>query len=241
MSILQARRLGLHNYSVLVSQACVPAAMRAILEAPTNRVQAFLAAGHVCAVMGTQEYHDIAHHYGVPIVVTGFEPVDLVHGVRTALRQLHEGRAEVENAYSRVVVESGNRAARDMVDQVFERGARGWRGIGALADSGLHLRPAFADFDAARRFDVGALQPQEPAVCIAGEILQGLKKPWQCPAFGSTCSPETPLGATMVSDEGACAAYYRYGRHTSSTPSRTTRASSTERSSTSRDIAAGGE
>jgi hydrogenase expression/formation protein HypD len=218
MSVVQADRLGLDNYSILVSHACVPAAMRAILEAPANRVQAFLAAGHVCAVMGTRDYHDIARRYRVPIVVTGFEPVDLVVGVRAALRQLHEGRADVENAYSRVVATDGNRAAQELVDSVFESGGRTWRGIGPLPDSGLHLRRSFERFDATRRFDVGTLQSAEPAVCIAGEILQGLKKPLQCPAFGTACTPETPLGATMVSDEGACAAYHRYGRRPTMTP-----------------------
>lgn len=214
MSVVQAERLGLTNYSVLVSHACVPGAMRAILDAPGNRVQGFLAAGHVCAVMGYWEYPPIAEQYKVPIVVTGFEPVDLVRGVLAAVRQLNEGRAEVENAYQRIVSEPGNREAQKLVTEVFELGPRGWRGIGEIPDSGLHLRDAYADFDAVRRFDVGDIHSVESPVCIAGEILQGRKKPTECPAFGTECTPDHPLGATMVSSEGACAAYYRYHRPT---------------------------
>ena len=213
MSVVQAQNLGLDNYSILASHACVPGAMRAILDAPENRVQAFLAAGHVCAVMGYWEYHEIARQYRVPIVVTGFEPLDLVQGVLAAVRQLHEGRAVVENAFTRAVVEQGNVAAQDLVNRVFELGDRKWRGIGSIPNSGLHLRAEFAGYDAAQRFDVGNLHSEESSDCIAGEILQGLKKPVECPAFGKKCTPDNPLGATMVSTEGACAAYYRYGRH----------------------------
>jgi hydrogenase expression/formation protein HypD len=212
MSVVQAQRLGLKNYSVLVSHACVPGAMRAILEAPGNRVQGFLAAGHVCAVMGYHEYHSIAAAYGVPIVVTGFEPTDLVQGILAAVRQLQAGRSEVENAYRRAVTEQGNREAQDLVARVFQLGDRAWRGIGVIPRSGLELRPEFAVWDAVRRFDVGDLKPEEPEQCIAGLVLQGRKKPTECAAFGTECTPEHPLGATMVSAEGACAAYYRYGR-----------------------------
>jgi hydrogenase expression/formation protein HypD len=212
MSVVQAQRLGLSNYSVLVSHACVPGAMRAILDDPENRVQAFLAAGHVCAVMGYHEYHAIAQTYGVPIVVTGFEPIDLVHGILAAVRQLREGRARVENAYRRAVTEAGNRAAQDLVARVFALTDRAWRGIGVIPQSGLRLRDAYAAFDAERRFDLGEIRSRESERCVAGEILRGLRKPISCPAFGIDCTPDTPLGATMVSDEGACAAYYRYRR-----------------------------
>jgi hydrogenase expression/formation protein HypD len=212
MSVMEAHRAGLPNYSVLVSHCCVPGAMRAILDSPHNRVQAFLAAGHVCAVMGYWEYHELAREYRVPIVVTGFEPSDLVQGVLAAVRQLHEGRAEVENAYPRAVREEGNRGAQALVAEVFEITDRTWRGIGEIPRSGLSLRDTYAEFDAARRFEVGSIRSRESNLCIAGEILQGRRKPLDCPAFGTECTPETPLGATMVSAEGACAAYHRYGR-----------------------------
>ncbi len=212
MSVVQARREGLRNFSVLVSQACVPGAMRAILAAPGNRVQAFLAAGHVCAVMGWREYEPIAREFRAPVVVTGFEPLDLARGLLLAVRQLEAGRAEVENAYPRAVSEEGNPRARAVVESVFCLGERAWRGIGVLPGSGLHLRDEWAEFDAARRFDVGHLRPVEPPVCIAGEILQGRRRPTDCPAFGDPCTPDRPLGATMVSPEGACHAYHRYGR-----------------------------
>ncbi len=213
MSVVEAKRRGLTNYSVLVSHACVPGAMRAILSAPDNRVQAFLAAGHVCAVMGYHEYPPIAEEFGVPIVVTGFEPVDLACGVRTAVRQINRGQARVENAYGRVVTEAGNVEAQTLINEVFELGDRGWRGIGTIPASGLHLREAYRAFDAVRRLDVGAVHSQESPRCIAGRILQGRCRPTDCAAFGTECTPEHPLGATMVSSEGACAAYYRYERH----------------------------
>ena len=212
MSVVEARRLSLPNFSVLVSHTCVPGAMRAILESPGNRVQAFLAAGHVCAVMGFWEYPPIAEHYRVPIVVTGFEPVDLARGVLAAIRQINEGRAEVENAYSRAVTFDGNAQAQLLVREVFEIGDRRWRGIGDLPDSGLHLRASYREFDASERFDVGHNRSGESTRCIAGAILQGRKKPAECPCFGKECSPERPLGATMVSSEGACAAYYLYAQ-----------------------------
>jgi len=212
MSVLMARRRALSNYSILVSQACVPGAMRTILSSPGNRVQAFLAAGHVCAVMGWREYVPIAAEYRVPIVVTGFEPLDLAHGILLAVRQLEAGRAEVENAYPRAVSERGNEGAQGVVREVFRSGDHAWRGIGIIPDSGLFLREEWRAYDAAVRFDVGHLQTAEPAICIAGEILQGRQRPTDCPAFGNPCTPDRPLGATMVSQEGACHAYHRYGR-----------------------------
>jgi hydrogenase expression/formation protein HypD len=212
MTVLHAKALGLKNYSVLVSQVCVPPAMHAILGSPQNRVQGFLAAGHVCAVMGYWEYPPIAEKYGVPITVTGFEPLDLVQGIRMVVHQLEKGTHEVENAYGRVVTYEGNPASQAIINRVYQPCDRQWRGIGMIPMSGWGLREEFADFDAERRFQVGYIQTQESKICIAGQILQGLKKPPECPAFGILCTPDTPLGATMVSSEGACAAYYRYGR-----------------------------
>jgi hydrogenase expression/formation protein HypD len=212
MSVLQAQALGVTNYSVLVSHVRVPPAMHAILQSPDNQVQAFLAAGHVCAVMGYWEYPTIAGQYGVPIIVTGFEPVDLLQGVLRAVRQLENGRAEVENAYGRAVTYEGNQPAQAVIHQVFEPCDRAWRGIGLIPQSGWRLRPEFGLFDAEKRFAIGDIQPVESPLCMAGQILQGLKKPDACPAFGHECTPEHPLGATMVSSEGACAAYYRYRR-----------------------------
>ncbi len=212
MSVLQAKALGLTNYSLLVSHVRVPPAMRAILGSPHNRVQGFLAAGHVCTVMGTWEYPPIAQKFGVPIVVTGFEPLDIAQGLLMALRQLEAGRAEVENAYARVVTREGNVAAQQAIARVFVECDRKWRGIGTIPASGWRLRPEYADFDAEVRFPVSEIQPAEAPECIAGAILQGMKKPHECPAFGTKCTPEHPLGATMVSSEGACAAYYRYQR-----------------------------
>jgi hydrogenase expression/formation protein HypD len=210
MSVMQARNLGLTNYSVLVSHVCVPPAMRAILSSPNNRVQGFLAAGHVCAVMGYWEYPPIAEAFRVPIVVTGFEPLDILQGILLAVRQLEAGRSEAENGYARAVTFEGNRPAQAVIGHVFELIDRKWRGIGLIPMSGWGLRPEFAAFDAERRFDVDQIRPEESPLCIAGLILQGLKKPDDCPAFGRPCTPENPLGATMVSGEGACAAYYRY-------------------------------
>ncbi len=212
MSVLAARRLGLKNYSVLVSHVRVPPAMEAILSSPANRVQGFLLAGHVCTVMGYWEYIPLAEKYRVPMTVTGFEPLDLAQGLWHTVQMLEEGRVAVENAYSRLVRREGNRAAQETIRQVFEECDRTWRGIGMIPRSGWRLRPEFAEFDAEKRFDVEAIQPQESPLCIAGQILQGLKKPRDCLAFGTQCTPEHPLGATMVSSEGACAAYYRYGR-----------------------------
>jgi len=213
MAVAQAKRLGLTNFSMLVSHVLVPPAICAVLESPLNQVQGFLAAGHVCTVMGIEEYGPIATHYRVPIVVTGFEPVDILQGVLMCVRQLEESRAEVENQYARSVRAEGNRVAREQIAEVFETVPRKWRGIGEIPTSGLALRADYAQFDAERRFDVGRLVAEEPSVCIAGEVLQGHKRPPECPAFGTQCTPERPLGAPMVSSEGACAAYYRYRRH----------------------------
>jgi len=212
MSVVQAQSLGLANFSLLVSHVRVPPAMEAILGGEGNRVQGFLAAGHVCAVMGYWEYPAIAERFHVPIVVTGFEPLDLVQGLLETIRLLEVGRAEVANAYRRVVSFEGNRPAQAVIQRVFESCDRAWRGIGIIADSGWRLRAEFAGFDAEQRFDVGGIQPQESPLCIAGLILQGKKKPTDCTAFGTLCTPEQPLGATMVSSEGACSAYYRYRR-----------------------------
>lgn len=206
-----ARRDGVRNFSMLVSQVLVPPAMTSILQTSGQRVQAFLGPGHVCTVMGTREYEPIARHYRVPIVVSGFEPVDLLHGIYRTVLQLEAGEARVENAYARVVNEAGNGEARRLIDEVFEVTDRSWRGMGVLPKSGLRLRFEYRDLDAEQRFEVGDISPCEARGCISGEILRGLKKPLDCPAFGRRCTPETPLGATMVSSEGACAAYYQYG------------------------------
>ncbi len=213
MSVLQAKALGLTNFSVLVSHVCVPPAMHAILSSPQNRVQGFLAAGHVCAVMGYWEYPAIAEQYQVPMAITGFEPLDVVQGILATVRLLERGEAKIANAYARAVTYEGNLPAQKVIEQVFAVRDRQWRGIGLIPQSGWGLRPELAEFDAENRFDVRDIQTQESSVCIAGQILQGLKKPHHCPAFGKQCTPESPLGATMVSSEGACAAYYRYGRH----------------------------
>jgi hydrogenase expression/formation protein HypD len=213
MAVWQARRQGVKNFSVLVSHVLVPPSIASILQSPLNRVQGFLGPGHVCTVMGYREYESIAARFKVPIVVTGFEPVDLLQGVLLAVRQLESGRAEVENAYGRVVKREGNRVAQDLVNKVFEVCDRKWRGVGSIPKSGYKLRYEFRDHDAERLFSVKEIDTKEPAICISGLILKGVKKPHDCPAFGKQCTPEHPLGATMVSAEGACAAYYAYGRH----------------------------
>ncbi len=212
MAVWRARELGIPNFSVLVSHVTVPPAMTAILESPDNRVQGFLAAGHVCSVMGWTEYEPIAARYAVPIVVTGFEPVDILEGMAMCIAQLEEGRHEVENQYVRSVTRDGTVPARLQVERVFELVDRKWRGIGTIPRSGLALRGEFAAWDAERKFGMGDVSVEEPAECHAGEVLQGRMKPHQCPAFGTLCTPERPLGAPMVSSEGACAAYYNYGR-----------------------------
>ncbi|MEP0804855.1 MAG: hydrogenase formation protein HypD [Chloroflexota bacterium] len=210
MGVLQAQRLGLKNFSILVSHVRVPPAIHAILSSPHNRVQGFLLAGHVCAVMGYWEYPPLAEKFKVPMAVTGFEPLDIVQGILTAIQLLEAGRVEVVNAYQRAVTFEGLKAAQETINRVFMECDRKWRGIGMIPMSGWCLRPEFDEFNAEKRFDVDAVRAEESPLCIAGQILQGLKKPPDCPAFGRDCTPERPLGATMVSSEGACAAYYKY-------------------------------
>jgi hydrogenase expression/formation protein HypD len=212
MAVHRAKREGIANFSLLMSHVLVPPAMRALLSSPGNRVQGFLAAGHVCTVMGFHEYFPIARQYKVPIVVTGFEPLDILQGVTMCVKQLEEGRAEVENQYVRSVRREGNVEAQRLIREVFRIVPRKWRGVGEIAESGLGLADDYAVFDAERRFDVADVAAEESPECISGEILRGLKKPPECPAFGGRCTPERPLGAPMVSSEGACAAYYRYRR-----------------------------
>ncbi len=210
LAVYQARQQDLKNFTILVSHVLVPPAMEAILSSPNCRVQGFLAAGHVCAIMGVGEYGPIAERYHVPIVVTGFEPLDILQGVLMCVKQLEEGRAEVENQYARAVRAEGNLPAQQLIREVFCIIPRKWRGVGEIAQSGLALREPYTDFDAERRFGVANYTAEEDTECISGLVLQGLKKPTDCPAFGIRCTPENPLGATMVSSEGACAAYYRY-------------------------------
>jgi hydrogenase expression/formation protein HypD len=212
MAVWEARRLGLTNFSLVVSHVLVPPAMEAILAAPANRVQGFLAAGHVCAIMGYRQYEPLARRHRVPIVVTGFEPLDLLHGIDLLVDMLETGRCAVENQYARAVSRDGNTAAQQRIADVFQVVDRGWRGLGTIPDSGLALRPEFAAFDAVARFGVEGLVAQEPPACIAGQILQGIRKPAECAAFGRECTPERPLGAPMVSTEGACAAYFQFRR-----------------------------
>lgn len=212
MAVFAAKRDGVRNFSMLVSHVLVPPSMASILQAPGNRVQAFLGPGHVCAVMGTSEYRSLASRFRVPIVITGFEPLDLLEGILMAVRQLESGRAEVENQYARAVAASGNSAARDLVFEVFEVTDRKWRGVGTIPKSGYRLRHEYAAHDAEKIFGVGDIETRESERCISGLVLRGLKKPGDCPAFGAECKPEHPLGATMVSAEGACAAYYQYRR-----------------------------
>jgi hydrogenase expression/formation protein HypD len=212
MAVAHAARLELKNFSVLVSHVLVPPAICAVLDSPRNRVQGFLAAGHVCTVMGMGQYRPIAEKYRVPIIVTGFEPLDILRGVLMCVEQLESGRAEVENAYARCVRSEGNRPAIQRIEEVFQVVSRKWRGIGEIPASGMALRQKYADFDAERRFGISGITADEPAECIAGEVLHGHRKPHDCPAFGIHCTPDRPLGAPMVSAEGACAAYYRYRR-----------------------------
>jgi hydrogenase expression/formation protein HypD len=207
-----AKKRSLRNFSALVSHVLVPPSMTSILDSPDNRVRAFLGPGHVCSVMGTGEYEAIARRYGVPIVVTGFEPVDILAGLLAVVKQLEHGRAFVENAYGRAAPREGNARARQIADEVFEVTDRQWRGVGRIPKSGLKLRYEYGDLDAEKRFDVLGVEAIEPARCISGRILRGLARPCDCPAFGNDCTPEHPLGATMVSSEGACAAYHTY-RH----------------------------
>jgi hydrogenase expression/formation protein HypD len=213
MAVWQAHKQGIKNFSVLVSHVLVPPAIASILQSPLNRVQGFLGPGHVCTVMGYREYEPIAERFRVPIVITGFEPLDILEGVLMTVRQLEVGSWEVQNQYPRVVKREGNLMAQDLVGKVFEINDRKWRGVGSIPKSGYKLRYEFRDHDAERIFQVEEIDAQEPSVCISGLVLRGAKKPHDCPAFGKQCTPEHPLGATMVSAEGACAAYYAYGRH----------------------------
>lgn len=210
MAVYAAAQERLDNFSILVSQVTVPPAMIAILSAPHNRVQGFLAAGHVCTVMGFWEYEPIARRFRVPIVVTGFEPIDLLEGILMCVRQLEAGRSDVENQYARAVSQGGNQPAQQLLREVFEIADRNWRGIGVIPRSGLRLRGKYRSYDAEQRFAVATAAVARETECISGLVLQGIKKPHECPAFGTRCTPEQPLGATMVSSEGACAAYFRY-------------------------------
>ncbi len=212
MAVFEARRRGLTNFSMLVSHVLVPPAIEALMTSEQSRVDAFLAAGHVCTVMGTDQYRPLVDRFGVPIVVTGFEPLDVLDGIRRAVAQLEAGRAEVDNAYPRAVRAEGNPAARRMLADVFEVCDRQWRGIGPIPRSGWRLAPEYADFDAERRFSVGGVTVAEPEACRSGEVLLGLIKPDECACFGTSCTPRSPMGATMVSSEGACAAYFQYRR-----------------------------
>lgn len=212
MTVLQASQRGVRNFSLLVSHVLVPPAMEAILSSPTSRVQGFLAAGHVCTVMGYAEYEPIAKRYHVPIVVTGFEPLDILQGIYMCVRQLEQGRAEVENQYVRSVRREGNLSAQNRIREVFRVVPRKWRGVGEIPQSGLGLQEKYAGFDAESRFGIAQHTKEEPSICISGKVLQGVSKPTDCPAFAAQCTPEHPLGATMVSSEGACAAYYHYRR-----------------------------
>jgi hydrogenase expression/formation protein HypD len=211
MALWQAAREGLTNFSEIVSHVLVPPAMEALLSSPGNRVQAYLAAGHVCTIMGYKEYYPIMEKYKVPITPTGFEPVDILQGI-LSVEQLERGEYSIDNQYARAVSAQGNLPAQKIIYEVYELCDRKWRGIGVIPQSGMCIKEKYRDFDAAEKFDVGHIKTEEPESCISGEILQGLKKPPQCPAFGKSCTPEHPLGATMVSSEGACAAYYRYQR-----------------------------
>ena len=212
MAVHHAKAQGVDNFSVLVSHVLVPPAMEVILSAEDNLVQGFLAAGHVCTVMGYEEYEPIAERYRIPITVTGFEPVDLLHGIQMTVDALEDGRTGVENQYRRVVRREGNPAARRVLEDVFEVRDRAWRGIGVIPKSGYGLAPAYRDYDAELKFEVDTLTAEEPEACIAGDVLRGIAKPDSCSAFGTDCTPEHPLGAPMVSAEGACSAYYRYAR-----------------------------
>jgi hydrogenase expression/formation protein HypD len=213
MAVFQAAQKGLKNFSMLISHVLVPPAIEALMSSPDCRVQGFLAAGHVCAVMGYEEYPPIAAKYRVPIVVTGFEPLDILQGVLMVVRQLESGRFEVENQYARAVSREGNRPAQELIHRVFKVVPRKWRGLGEIPQSGLGLNGAYSAFDAEKKFGLTDHHVEEPADCLSGQVLQGKINPDQCPAFGTRCTPEHPLGAPMVSGEGACAAYYRYRRH----------------------------
>lgn len=217
MAVMQAKNQGIDNFAMLVSHVTVPPAISAIMESPQVKVNAFLAAGHVCTVMGYWEYEALVEKYKVPVVVMGFEPVDIAEAILMCVKQLEKGEARVENAYARSVEQAGNQPAQKIINQVFEETDRAWRGIGVIPHSGYRLRDTYKDYDAELRFpEIQTITPQESSICISGLVLQGLKKPNECPAFGKQCTPQNPLGATMVSSEGACAAYYQYRRYKSS-------------------------
>jgi hydrogenase expression/formation protein HypD len=210
LSVIQAQRSGLRNYALLVSHVLVPPAIQAVMDDQEASIQAFLAAGHVCTIMGIEAYYPLVERYRIPIVVTGFEPVDLLQGILMTVRQLEQGIWQLENQYRRVVKPEGNPAARQVIETVFRVSDREWRGIGPIPQSGYELKDAYAAFDASRKFEVNIVKVPESTVCIAGQVLKGIKKPHECPAFGKTCTPQQPLGAPMVSSEGACAAYYHF-------------------------------
>ena len=210
LSVLHAQKLGLKNYSILTSHVLVPPAIEAIMSDPETRIDGFLAAGHVCTVMGLEQYYPLAERYRVPIVATGFEPIDILQGILMVVKQLEEGRAEVENQYTRAVRPEGNIQARKIIERVFKVQDQAWRGIDVIPDSGWGLREEFSDFDAVKKFGLSGEGARENEDCIAGDIMKGIKKPYECPHFGKACTPQTPLGAPMVSSEGACAAYYHY-------------------------------
>jgi len=212
LSVIHARQANVTNYSILASHVLVPPAMRAVMQDAENNIQAFLAAGHVCTIMGMEEYYPLIEEFRIPIVVTGFEPVDLLQGILMCVQQLEKGEARLENQYSRVVKEGGNPGARKVIETVFEEKDREWRGMGSIPQSGYELRPAFSSYDARLKFDINIEEVPENKACIAGQVLKGIKKPYECPEFGKTCKPESPLGAPMVSSEGACAAYYHFSQ-----------------------------
>jgi len=213
MSVYQAYREGLDNFFLLASHVLVPPAIRALAAAPDNRVQGFIAPGHVCTIVGCSDYEELARSFNVPIVVGGFEPVDLLHAILMLVTMLEEGQAAFANGYVRSVSYEGNLEAQRILEEVFEVSDQSWRGLGQIPQSGLRLRSKFAAWDADRVFDTSTVQVEAPSACISAEILKGLKKPTDCTAFGATCTPESPVGAPMVSSEGACSAYYRYRRH----------------------------
>lgn len=212
LSVIQARQMGVENYSILPSHVLVPPAIEAVMDDEDSHIQGFLAAGHVCTIMGTEEYYPLVERYHIPIVVTGFEPADLLQGILMTVRQLEKGEARLENQYSRVVRPEGNPEAKKIIYQAFETGDREWRGIGTIPRSGYHLRPEFHAYDANIKFDVNIEEAKESEECIAGLVLKGIKKPHECPQFGKGCTPSSPLGAPMVSSEGACAAYYHFSQ-----------------------------
>jgi len=210
LSIIHAEKLGLDNYAILNSHVLVPPAIMALMEDPEAKIDAFLAAGHVCSIMGYWQYHELAAKYKIPIVVTGFEPLDLLQGILSAVKQLESGKYEVENQYKRIVKETGNKEAQNIIKQVYEDGDQMWRGIGTIPDSGWQIRKEYEKYDADKKFKITIKEVSENAQCIAGDIMKGIKKPFQCGAYGKTCTPQNPLGAPMVSSEGACAAYYNF-------------------------------